>query len=112
MGLEMEPKLSVGNVITIIVLLVTVVGAWYGMLHTVQATSSQITAIQMQATEQRREFADLLAKQQSEFNGLVAAHEARIRALEITQATLRTELGSIGQGVDRVEAGIKALQER
>ncbi|OJY34656.1 MAG: hypothetical protein BGP11_08550 [Rhodobacterales bacterium 65-51] len=90
MSVQFDNKISLGHVISI----VTVLAACIGGYATLSARQEQLSA-------------DVLAMQRA-----AEAREARIRAVEIAQASQSSDLRSIQIGISRIEAQLEKLQPR
>ena len=88
--LEYDPKISLGNIVTIALVLLGAVTAW----NTVVSSQAQ------------------LAEKVSVIETALGAHEGRIRAVEIAQASQQSDLRAIQNGITRIEAQLEKLQPR
>ena len=96
--LEFDPKISLRNVVTIAVVLIGAITAWNTVVNR-QTQLAEKVAIMETETERRSANRD----QQ------LAGHEARIRAMEIMQASQSSDLRAIQGGIDRIEAQLERL---
>ncbi|GHC12459.1 hypothetical protein GCM10007291_07100 [Gemmobacter nanjingensis] len=90
MPVQFDNKISLGHVISIVTVLAACIMGY--------ATLS---------AQQERLSADVLAMQRA-----AEAREARIRAVEIAQASQSSDLRSIQIGISRIEAQLEKLQPR
>lgn len=98
MALEYDPKISLGNIITVLVVLVGAVTAWNTVVSE-QAKLTEKIAV-METT-----YAARVANRDQQFAG----HEARIRAVEIAQASQSSDLRNIQVGIGRIEAQLEKM---
>lgn len=90
MALQFDNKISLGHLITTVPMLVAAGIAW-GALR----------------AEQNTQALDI-----SRTNASISAHDSRIRAVEIAQASQSSDLRSIQVGNARIEAQLEKLLER
>ncbi|WP_420344633.1 hypothetical protein [Paenirhodobacter sp.] len=90
MPFEFDRKMSLGNLITIGVVLFGAVGAWFTLVAGQQGLSREM--IQVQAN--------------------VAAHESRIRSVEIAQASQSSDLRNIQIGISEIKAALSKLSQQ
>ena len=89
MPFEFERKMSLGNLITIGVVLFGAVGAWFTLVAGQQGLSREM--IQVQAN--------------------VSAHESRIRSVEIAQASQSSDLRNIQIGISEIKAALGKIND-
>lgn len=89
MSFEFDRKISLGNVITIGVVLFGAVGAWFTLVAGQQVLSREM--IQVQSN--------------------VSAHESRIRSVEIAQAGQSSDLRSIQIGISEIKAALGKIND-
>ena len=98
---EFDPKISLGNIVTIAVVLVGAAGAWFTVVLQQGHLSEKVAMIETTITTKTA------GRDQQ-----MSAHEARIRAVEIAQASQSSDLRSIQIGISRIEATLEKLQPR
>ena len=101
-----DPKISVGNILVLLAMLVSTGVAW-------GAARMEISAIRDQQAAQAARLADLYQRlEQSARDRAVSlgAHDARIRNLESTGARQDARLDAILQVVTRIEARIDRME--
>ena len=96
--LEYDPKISLGNIVTIMVVLIGAVTAW----NTVVSRQSQM--VEKMAIVEAAISAKTVARDQQ-----MAAHEARLRAVEIAQAAQSSDLRNIQIGISEIKAQLEKM---
>lgn len=99
--LEYDPKISLGNIVTIAVVLIGAVTAW-----------NTVVSKQTQLAEKVVVMETSIAAKTASRDQQAAGHEARIRAVEIAQAAQSSDLRAIQSGISRIEAQLEKLQPR
>ncbi|WP_151718352.1 hypothetical protein [Gemmobacter serpentinus] len=99
--LEYDPKISLGNIVTIAVVFVGAVTAW-----------NTVVSRQTQMAEKIAVMETSIAAKTAGRDQQMSAHEARIRAVEIAQAAQSSDLRAIQSGISRIEAQMERLQPR
>lgn len=100
MPLEYDPKISLGNIITISLIVVAVITAWNTVVSEQAKLAEKIAVIETTIS------AKSLNRDQQ-----MAGQEARLRALEIAQAAQSSDLRAIQGGISRIEAQLNKMQD-
>lgn len=100
-ALQFDPRFSIGNVVTVAVVLFAAAGAWFTVINRQAVLTEKIALIEAGISVRARD-----RDQQ------IAAHEARIRAVEIAQASQSSDLRAIQGGIARIEAQLEKLQPK
>ncbi len=96
--LEFDPKMSLGNVVTIAIVLIGAITAWNTVVNRQPQLAEKIAIME----------ASIAAKSNNR-DQQMTAHEARIRAVEIAQAAQSSDLRAIQGGIARIEAQLERL---
>ncbi len=96
--LEFDPKISLGNIVTIAVVLIGAVTAWNTVVNRQTQLTEKVAVIEASITART-----------ANRDQQMAAHEARIRAVEIAQAAQSSDLRPIQSGINRIEAQLEKL---
>lgn len=95
---EFDPKISIGNIVTIAIVLAGMLTAWNTVVNRQTALAEKLAAMEQTMAAGR---ADRIA-------GL-AAHEARIRAVEIAQASQVSDLRNIQQTLAEIKTSLDKI---
>ena len=98
MALEYDPKISLGNIITVLVVLIGAVTAWNTVVSEQAKLAEKLAMVETTIT------ARVAIRDQQ-----MAGHEARIRAVEIAQASQSSDLRNIQIGISRIEAQLEKM---
>lgn len=90
MALQWDNRISSGHLLTVSAMIIAGLGGYFDL-----------------RASQARVIADVIAMQRA-----AEAHEARIRAVEISQASQSSDLRAIQITLSRIEAGLEKLQPR
>lgn len=101
MTLKPEPKISYGNILNLVALAVAVAVAWGVMSERGENTKAQLDALRGTLTDEVR------ARRDGQ-----GALEARIRALESSQARADERFNSVLQVLGRIEARLERIEGR
>lgn len=86
-GIQLDNKISTGHILTVIAMSVGGIGAYYDIKKDNESLRIEVSAMKAESH----------------------AKEARLRSVEIAQATQSSELRSINSGVQRIEATLEKL---
>lgn len=100
MPFEFDRKMSLGNLITIGVVLFGAVGAWFTLVAGQQQLNRDIIKIQT-------EFSARKVEQERQID----SHESRIRSVEIAQASQSSDLRSIQIGISEIKAALGKIND-
>ncbi|RWR06000.1 hypothetical protein [Paenirhodobacter populi] len=98
MPFEFDRKMSLGNLITIGVVLFGAIGAWFTLVAGQQQLTRDLIQIQTEFSTRK-----------VERDRQLDAHESRIRAVEIAQASQSSDLRNIQIGISEIKASIAKL---
>lgn len=99
--LEFDPKFSIGNIVTILSVIIMVAGQWFTVLNRQTALDGKMASIEQTIAQGR---ADRIAA--------ISAHEARIRQLEIGMASQTSDLRNIQQGISEIKAQLDKIASK
>lgn len=99
--IEFDPKISIGNLVTIGIVLIGVITAWNTMVNRQAALTEKMAAIEQTVAAGR---ADRVAA--------MAAHEARIRSVELAQAGQTSDLRNIQATLGEIKVQIDKIASR
>lgn len=97
----MDNRISLGNLLTVFVALISVATAWGFNTQRIIALEDRVRAV-AERTEVIAQAADAARN----------AQDARLRPLEVSNARLETRLDTILQGVARIEARLERAESR
>ena len=95
------PTISLGNALTIAVLLASLVGNYYIMNHRVQQVEKNLEAITQESNARVQRF-----------EGIASSYEGRIRAIEIGHAGQAADLRAITNGIQEIKAQLQRIESR
>lgn len=103
---QWDPKVSLGSAISSFLGLVAICGsliggitAWNNLTATQAATSKEVGEIRAE-----------VAARKAERDRQITEHESRLRAIEITQAGVSSDLRAIQTGISRIENTLERMQ--
>ncbi|HEY0213940.1 MAG TPA: hypothetical protein VGC40_10200 [Paenirhodobacter sp.] len=99
MAIEIDKRISFGNILTAVAVVVTVLSGWFRM------DSSQVKLAEKVATIE----AQITAKSASR-DKQMDAYENRIRSVEIAQASQSSDLRNIQIGISEIKAQLDKMQ--
>lgn len=100
-SLQLDNKITTGNIATIAVILVTAGIAWGNLSNAVEMQATRTDAIEA-----------LIASRTNARDQQIAGHEARLRAMEISSASQSTDLRNIQIGISEIKAQLDRMQQR
>lgn len=95
---EFDPKISIGNIVTIAIVLAGMITAWNTVVNRQTALAEKLAAMEQTIAAGR---ADRLAA--------IAAHEGRIRAVELAQASQTSDLRNIQQTLGEIKVQLDKI---
>lgn len=98
MALQYDSKFSLGNIITVLVLMGGLAVSW-----------GTFTARQDEMAKEATALRQLVADHSAESARVRADQEGRIRAVEISSASMSSDLRSIQAGISRIERLLEAV---
>lgn len=97
-GLEIDWKLSVGNILTIGAVLSGLAAGWFGMQYQVNHLQREMSRLQVESAERVHKF-----------ESIAMTYESRIRAVEIAQASTSADLRSIQTGINEIKEQLRRI---
>ncbi|GLS87678.1 hypothetical protein GCM10010873_26520 [Cypionkella aquatica] len=101
MRLEYDPRITLGNLITIGLIAAAALTAWNTVVSQQAILAEKIAVIETS-----------IAAKTFNRDQQMTQQEARLRAVEIAQATQSSDLRSIQNGINRIEAQLDKMQPR
>lgn len=106
MHVQYDPKISLGSAISsmlgIIAIIGTLIGgvtAWNNLTSAQEATDRAVDAIRTEVSARK-----------IDRDRQIGEHESRLRAIEITQASVSSDLRAIQTGISRIENTLERMQ--
>lgn len=101
MALDIENKITTGNIITIAVMLVSAGMAYAQLTNSIASVAARTEALE-----------NVLNTRGALRDNAIAAQESRIRLIEVAQAAQSSDLRSIQVGIGRIETKLDRLEAR